>query len=282
MWTALLLQTAAVVFAALLSPRAPRAALALGAVAFFGVPWLAGPIALVRGLSALLGFGLIIRVVDIVRSTEPWSARRRVLHVFGFVDSRTLRRAPARIDVFAFGRSLAWGALAVGGWYVAHSPRHLVRWSGGLVLVYAAIESGWGFVGAAYKALGFVGPRLHDWPLASLSVSELWGKRWARPVSAWLRDTCFRPIARRGHPILGLLLGFLVSGIGHAYPVLVALDLPTASMMFAFFLAQGAFVMIEGRLGIARRSRATRRAWTVTVMIAASPLFVEPALRVLG
>jgi hypothetical protein len=279
MW--LLLQTAFAVAAALVSPRSRSAALALGAAAFFVAPWLAGPIALVRGLSALWGFTLFIRVIDIARSSERWSARHRILHVFSFVDSRTLRRAPPRLDVRAFARALAWGALSVGGWYVAHSPRHLARWGGGLVLVYSAIESGWAFAGAAYRVLGFVGPRLHDWPLASLSVAELWGKRWARPVSAWLRDTFFRPLARRGHPLLGVLLGFVVSGIGHAYPVLVAIDLPAAAMMFAFFVVQGAFVTIEGRLGMARRSRAARRAWTVTVMIASSPLFVEPAMRVL-
>jgi hypothetical protein len=101
-------------------------------------------------------------------------------------------------------------------------------------------------------------------------------------VSAWLRETCFRPLARRGHPLLGLLLGFVVSAIGHAYPVLVALDLPMASMMFTFFVVQAVFVMLEVRFGVARWSRPARRVWTVTLMVASSPLFVEPALRVLG
>jgi hypothetical protein len=82
--------------------------------------------------------------------------------------------------------------------------------------------------------------------------------------------------------MLGLLLGFGVSAIGHAYPVFVALDLPMAAMMLAFFLVQGVFVILETRLGVSRWSRPARRAWTVTIMIASSPLFVEPALRVLG
>jgi len=79
-----------------------------------------------------------------------------------------------------------------------------------------------------------------------------------------------------------LLLGFVVSGVGHAYPVLVAIDLPTAAMMFAFFLVQGIFVILEVGLGASRWSRPARRVWTVTIMVASSPLFVEPALRVLG
>jgi hypothetical protein len=286
MWTeallALLVQSALAGAAALLARRAKPAALVLGAVAFFGAPWLAGPNVLLRGLIALLGFIGVLRVVDTVRSHEPWSACRRVLHVLSFVDSRTLRRAPPHLDFLALGRALLWIALAAAGFTVAHSPRHLVRWGAGLVLAYAVIESGYLLGGAAYRALGFVPPRLHVWPVASLSVGELWGVRWARPVSAWLRETCFRPLARRGHPMLGLLLGFVVSGVGHAYPVLVALDLPMAALMFAFFLVQGIVVVIETRLGVSRWPRPARRAWTITIMVASSPLFVEPALRVLG
>jgi len=279
---ALFVQSALAVAAALLARRAKPAALVLGAAVFIGAPWLAGPIALPRGLSALIGFVGLLRIVDTVRFGDPWGAWRRVLHVVSFVDSRTLRRAPPRLDFLVLGRFLLWAGIAIAGFYVAHSPRHFVRWGGGLVLAYAAVESGYTFIGAAYRALGFVTPRLHVSPVSSMSVGELWGRRWARPVSAWLSETCFRPLARRGHPTLGLMLGFVVSAIGHAYPVLVALDPPMAAMMGAFFLAQGVFVILEVRLGASRWSRTARRAWTVTIMVASSPLFVEPALRALG
>lgn len=278
----LLLQLALVVSAALLARHAKPAALVLGVAASLGAPWMAGPIAVVRALSVLLGFVGLLRIVDLVRSRELRSASRRVVHVLSFVDSRLLRRAPPHFDVFALGRTLLWGTLAAAAFYVAHSPRHLVRWGGGLVLAYAAIESGYVLVGAAYRALGFVAPRLHVSPIASLSVGELWGKRWARPISAWLRETCFVPLARRGHRTVGLVLGFVGSAIGHAYAVLVALDLPMAALMFAFFLAQGVFVIFEARLKASRWPRAARRAWTVAIMVASSPLFVEPTLRVLG
>ncbi len=279
---ALLSQSALAGAAALLARRAKPAALVLGAAGFLAVPWLAGPIPLVRGLCALLGGVGLLRVIDTVRFREPWSARRRVLHVLSFVDSRTLRRAPPRLDFLALGRALLWDGLAAGGFYVAHSPHQLLRWGGGLVFAYSIIESGYVLTGAAYRVLGFVAPPLHVWPFASLSVGELWGVRWARPVSAWLRETCFRPLARRGHPMLGLLLGFVASGFGHAYPVFVALDLSLAAMMLAFFLVQGIVVMMETRLGVSRWPRPARRGWTVSIMVASSPLFVEPALRVLG
>jgi Arc/MetJ family transcription regulator len=279
---ALLVQVALAGLAALLARRAKPAAVLLGAAGFFAAPWLAGPIPLLRAFSALVGFVALLRIIDAVRSREPWSACRRVLHVASVVDSRTLRRAPAHVDLGALAAALLWAALAGAGFYVAHAPRQLVRWAGGLVLAYAAVEWLYAFTRAAYRALGFVPPRLHVLPVASISVAELWGARWSRPVSSWLRETCFRPLARRGHPALGVLLGFVVSAIGHAYPVLVALDLRMAAMMFAFFFAQGIFVIVEARLGAPRWPRAARRAWTVTIMVASSPLFVEPALCAIG
>lgn len=279
---ALLVQGALAFGAALLARRAKPVALVLGAAAFFAAPWLAGPIPLLRGLFALMGFVGLLRIVDTVRMREPWSASRRLFHVVSFVDSRTLRRAPPQLELLTLGRALLWAALAAVGFYVAHSPRLLARWGGGLVFAYGVIEAGYAVARAGYRGFGFVTPRLHHWPIASLSVGELWGVRWARPISGWLRETCFRPLARRGHPMLGLLLGFVVSAIGHAYPVLVALDLPMAALMFAFFVVQGIFVIVETRVGVTRWLRPARRAWTVTIMIASSPLFVEPALRVLG
>ena len=256
-------------------------ALVLGSVAALGAPLLAGSHPLHRGLCALVGFIGMLRIIDVVRIGGSWSAGRRVIHVMSFVDSRTLERAPSKVDVRALGRAFLWAALATGAFYVARSPLLVARWAGGLVLAYALIEAGYATVFAAYRLAGFITPPLHVWPMLSLSVGELWGTRWARPVSTWLRETCFRPLARRGHALLGLLLGFFVSALGHAYPTLLAVGGSMAAMMFAFFIAQGLFVLLEIRLGAARWSRPARRLWTITVMVATSPLFVEPALRVL-
>ena len=280
--TTLLLEGALATVAALLAPRAKTVAFALGVVGLLGAPWLAGPIPLARGLITLIGGILLLRVIDLVRIGDSWSSWRRLAHVVSFVDSRTLRRATPALDLRAHGRALLWAALGAAAFYVARSPALPVRWAAGLVFAYSAVEAGYAFTGATYRAIGFVAPRLHVLPLASLTIGELWGMRWARPISTWLRETCFRPLARRGYPTLGLLIGFLASAFGHAYGVLVAIGLPMAAMMFGFFMLQGVFVLIEGWLGTSRWPRRARRAWTVTIMLASSPLFVEPALRVLG
>jgi hypothetical protein len=285
-WTeplrALAVQTVLAVAAALVARRAKPLALVLGGAAFFVAPWLAGPIPIFRALITLLGFVDLMRAVDLVRSHEPWSAARRVLHVLSFVDTRTLTRAPRRIDFAALGRTALWAALAAAGFYVARSPHLIARWAGGVVFVYSAIEAGYSYFGAHYRSLGFETPPLHVLPIASTSIKELWGVRWARPVSAWIRETCFRPLARHGYPGLGLMLGFVVSAFMHGYPVLVALDASMAATMLAYFVVQGVFVLFERLAGIARWPSVARRVWTVSMMVASSPLFVEPTLRVLG
>lgn len=297
MWTAapfvaLALQSALAGTAALVAPRSKPLALFFGVSAFVGAPWFAGPNTLLRGLSALLGWVELLRIIDVVRvgDRERWRALRRVLHVASFVDTRSLKRSVSlRIDPRACGAGLLWLALAAASFYLlAPSSRRppllhplVWRWGAGLAFAYATIEAGYAFAsGALYRVLGFTTPRLHVWPIASQSIGELWGVRWARPISQWLRETCFRPLARRGHPMVGLLLGFVVSAIGHAYPVFVAIGGPMAAMMFAFFLLQGLFVMLEVRLGASRWPRFVRRVWTVALMLATAPLFVEPALRV--
>src|SRR4051812_14676484 len=67
MWTSplvtVLLQIALVTAGALLAHQAKPVALVLGAAAFFGAPWLAGPSALPRGLSALVGGFALLRIV---------------------------------------------------------------------------------------------------------------------------------------------------------------------------------------------------------------------------
>ncbi len=279
---ALLLQTVLVAIAAVVAPRAKALALALGAVAFFAAPWLAGDVVLLRGLVALSGWWNLLRVVDVVRLTEPWSASRRIVHAVSMLDTRTLRRERPRLDFGVLARAIGWAALFALAFWIAHAPRLVVRWGAGLVMAYAAVEALWAFVRVGYRAAGFASASLHASPIASCSIGELWGMRWARPVSAWLRDTCFRPLARRGAPTTGLLLGFLVSAVGHAYPVLVALSPMMAAWMLAFFLEQGVLVVIEAKLGVARWRRPVRRVWTIAIMVASSPLFVEPALRVLG
>jgi hypothetical protein len=272
--------------AGLVAPRSKLVAHTCGAAAFLVVPWLAGPIPLVRALCTIAGFMGWFRVTDVVRSGATWNAPRRVFQVLSPIDARTLRRERPRVDLAALGGALAWLALAAFGLWLAFvvpsTPRWLARWGGGLLCAYGAVDAGYALIGFLYRLGGLAPPPLHVWPVASLSVGELWGVRWARPVSGWLREHCLVPFARRRRPMLGLALAFVVSAIGHAYLVLVAVDVPMAVMMFGYFALQGAFATLEARLGTARWRPAARRVWTVSIMVASSPLFLEPFLRILA
>jgi hypothetical protein len=274
------------VLAAIVAPTRKRLALALSATAVLVPPWLAGPIPIARAALGLVTFVGAFRVIDLVRSREPWTVPRRVLHVLTYLDTRVLRRERPRLDAAMLLAAVAWSVPAAIALYVAHEvaprwPTHppWLRWGAGLVFVYATADTAYALLRAAYRALGFVTPPLHDWPVASTSVGEFWGARWARPVSRWLRETCFRPLARRGHPRLGLLLGFGVSALLHAYPFLVALGPMWAGVMFGYFFAQGVIALVETHSGTARWPRPARRAWAIVLLIATSPLFVEPYLR---
>jgi len=283
---ALAASVALIMLAALLAPKHKVLALALSAVVLLVLPWLAGPVPLVRALFAL-NFLSVFRVIDLVRSREPWSAWRRIVHSLSFLDTRLLRRQRPGFDIAAWVAGLAWGSLAMVALQVVrtvapHGTDEVpwLRWGAGLAFVYAAIEAGYAIVRASLHAVGLATSPLHVLPLASLTVAELWGKRWARPVSHWLHTTCFVPLARRGHPTLGILLGFVVSALGHCHPVLVTLGPAMAAMMFGYFLVQGLAVAVETRLGVAKWPRPLQRSWTLVIMLATSPLFVEPSLRI--
>ncbi len=119
-------------------------------------------------------------------------------------------------------------------------------------------------------------------PIRSRSLGEFWGRRWNREVSRLLFRWCFRPLARRGHAGLGLAWAFTCSGLLHAISVLAALGWRDALTVQLFFMLHGALVAAERAMGIASWPRAAAHAWLVGVFAVTGPLFLDPALRLLG
>lgn len=289
-----LLAVAAILLAAVWTTggRAQRlSGLALGGAALMPAWLIPADQPLVRGVSALIAFVGNMRLLDLRRG--DWTLRRRLAHVVSVVDTRRLVRAPSRLDARSLSVGLFWLAVAGAavGLLVATreppgAPFWLHRWVCALAIVYAGVSAGYALTRAGYATLGFATGPLHSAPLMSRTVQELWGERWARPVSAWLLDTCVRPFARRRRPILGYLLAFAISAVFHAYAVWVALGLvrglAMAASMLGFFAAQGAVIGIERALGVRTWRPSLGRAWTVTWMLATAPLFLEPTVRVLG
>jgi len=272
--------------------RARRGAALVVALAGLAAPYALPPdLPAVRATAAIAAFVATIRVVDLVVRREPVSLLRRLVHCFTTVDSFRLRRsAPAiawrqipRIGAFSAATAIgAWIALGVAPTIAGRAASLGVRWLGGLLTVYALSEVAYASLDIAYRAAGFTPPRLHRNPALARSVRDFWGRRWNRVVGEWFDARLFRPRARRGQPLLGMTLVFLVSTLVHAYITHVALGAGWALVMSAFFLIQGAVALVEGPLGVARWRPAFAHAWTIAVMTATSPLFCEPFLRVVG
>lgn len=248
--------------------------------------------ALVRAILALVYFTNVMRLVDLARSRAPWSFGRRVLHVISVVDSRRLVRRAPRFEGFALLALAGWSALFFAACLVvivrapyAGTLHWIVRWSAGVVAIYAAVAWLYRLMFAIYSALGFDVPPLHVAPVRSRSVQELWGERWARPISDWLAATFFRPWARRRRPLVGALLSFVVSAAFHAYAIWVGLGftagLAMTALMFGYFVAQALVMAVEQAVGVRRWPAFAGHAWTLAWMLALAPMFVEPAVRLL-
>jgi hypothetical protein len=240
-----------------------------------GCPWLVpGEHSLLRAIYGLIATVGCARVADLCRG--DWSIRSRLRHVASLADSRTLVRAPRRIDEARLGAGLGWLvlALAAGGFLYAQAQTLTVaywalRWVAGAIGVYAAIEAGYALAHVGYSAVGLESPPLHVAPILSRSVQELWGQRWARPVSRWL----------------GEFVAFGGSAAFHAYGAWVGLGLvegiPMAACVLAYFLVQAAVIGMERWLGVRKWEPWAGHVWTVGWMVVTAPLFVEPAAEVI-
>jgi hypothetical protein len=246
---------------------------------------------LARGLVGLGAMMALMRRVEAARGPRPplpWA----LLFLLP-VDVPTLRAAPARLDredlvralvhaiVLALGVALVRLSLAAPA---SSAPLgSLLRWLGGAMFFYGFLDTAASLARAALAAFGIdVAPMQRD-PILSRSVAEHWGARWNLVVSTWLRRFVLLPVTRRTRSVIaGSCASFAWSAALHAFFVLAALGPGWALSMGGYFVLQGLAFLLEQRLGLSRWPSWLARAWTVLVVLGASPLFVEPGLRLLS
>jgi hypothetical protein len=241
------------------------------------------PARVVLGAFGVLGLG---RSLDLVRRSEGLSFWGRVWMLTAVFDVREAQRCRPRLDV----REAAWllvhlASTCCAGLIVfeqANASAWLLRWSLGAVVVYALVESVQSFLLLLYAALGIELARVNDYPILSTTLAEFWGRRWNRAVSGWLNDNLFFPLARRRRVTLGICAAFAGSTAMHFWFAWVPLDLAGGAMMAGYFVIHGAAMLLERYLGVASWRVGARRAWTLAWLLLPSPLFVEPALRMLA
>ena len=146
-------------------------------------------------------------------------------------------------------------------------------WVGMLGLILVLHFGSFHLLSCAWRSTGVEARPLMNWPLASESVSEFWGRRWNTAFRDLTYRFLFRPLSARLGPRLATISGFVFSGLVHdlviSLPACGGYGLPTL-----FFGTQAAAILIErshaGR--IARLGRGWS-GWLFTAVVLVLPAF---------
>ena len=241
---------------------------------------------LVMTAMGLLAFG---RSLDLTRRPAGLGFAARAWLMVSMFDLREATRVAPHFD----RREALWLAphLALLGacWWLAYAlaptlgplPGAGLRGLAGLALIYSLAEVIQASQLLVYRALGVELPRINDYPILAKTLAEFWGRRWNRIVSGWLSENLFMPLARRRRITLGFAAAFTASAALHFWLAWVPLDIGAALSMASFFVIHGFATLLERRVQVRRWPASLQRAWTLTWLILPSPLFIEPALRLL-
>ena len=191
-----------------------------------------------------------------------------------FEDSAEKPRVPARAWIAGIGKSFAGIALIWIGARVISSRHPLLGgWAGMVGLVLFLHFGAFHLIALAWQRSGVPVNPIMRRPLASRSLSELWGKRWNLGYRKLSHSLVFLPLQKRYGLVVGTLSAFLASGLLHdlviSVPARGGYGLPTA-----YFLAQGLGVIVERsevgkKFGLGRGTRG----WLWAALIAIGPLY---------
>lgn len=275
------------VVSALLASKT-RLALVLG-VANLALPFLIPDIAGAHFVAALGAAWGLVRLRDLTRDDPPRAPLVRIWQAFAGFDTRTTTLgtptfgARLLITGLVFGGITAASILGVGMMAKAASLPFAtpIRWGIGAVFAYCSADAIDRLVRFGYGLAGLTVPPIQSNPIMARTVAEFWGARWNGIVSMQLRRDVFLPVARRAGAGAGLVAAFAASALLHAYLTAPAVGFAMAAWMAAFFLSQCVLVFVERVLRVGRWPAPLAHGWVVVTLLATSPLFVEPVLRVM-
>jgi len=183
-------------------------------------------------------------------------------------------RPPSGEWVFAvikllIGGALFWGAA---GWF-SEDQRILSGWVGMVGLILMLHFGAFHLLSCAWRSVGIDARPLMNRPLASVSISEFWGRRWNTAFRDLTHRFLFRPLNSWLGPRRAIIAGFVFSGIIHDLVISVpaggGYGWPTL-----FFGTQAVAIFVE-------RSRAGQsiglgrgwRGWLFAMLILALPVY---------
>jgi hypothetical protein len=270
--------------------RSQRAYAALFLAVSFILEWFAPVDTASRAILAASGMMALMATITVATSATPqWSIGYRLLHLLSLGYPLRAGRIRPVLSRRIIGRFIVEGLVGGAAFlvlrHIAAAQRppdgviELGRLVTGIILLYALAAFLTDLIHFCFLASGAAMRPIHQTPIAARSLRDFWGKRWNRPVSAWLHRFVFLPLARQHRPGLGLFCAFLVSGAIHAWVALVPLGAFPAFEMAVFFGLQGVFILAEDRLHVHAWPVPLARAWTLTILLATSPLIICSYLR---
>ena len=255
------------------------------------LPLAAPAIPLMRALMAAVAILALVKVVQLAQQPESdrWAPLKRLWHGLAPFDVSSAQRVASSVDRGSVLAALLHAGLALLALTaLAHLPResgvgiNLARLGLGGTLVYCGMEAICEILRALHLWAGFKVPPIQRNPIMSQSIREFWSERWNLPVSGWLESMVFRPVNERVGPGAAVMAAFGVSGLLHGWMFLVSIGFMGALLATGFFLFNGLFVLVETTIRVRRFTPIQRRMWTLGMLGLVSPLYIEPALQLLG
>lgn len=208
--------------------------------------------------------------------------RSRLAYLMTWCGTRPLVRCKPHLDVAALGSLLLATvvlAVCIAGVKSAGELR-ILRWLAGGFAVLAFAEMATTTLPLVTRLFGVAVPQLMQSPHMARSVGDFWTKHWNIGASEIFRQRIFKPVSRFDTRA-ALIAVFAISGLAHAMLAQFALQRwGIALLCGAFFLVQPPLIGMERLLKIRRWPAIAAHAWTIAMLAAASPLFVEPSLQV--
>lgn len=189
------------------------------------------------------------------------------------------RRIAPREWLAAIGKTLAGAALI---WAAAREivSRHPIA-AGWLAMIGLMLVLHFGtfqLIALAWQRAGINAEPIMQRPMASESLSELWGKRWNLGFRKLSHALVFQPLQKRFGTTAGIVGAFLASGLIHdlviSVPARAGYGLPTAYFLLQGFGALAERSRIGRRLGLGRGVRG--RLWTVLIAAGPVPCLFHP------
>jgi len=209
----------------------------------------------------------------------PWSRHAGYLLAWPGLDAAAFLRSdrsranpqPHAMEwIFALLKMLFGGALFWGGQHLVPNGKPIVLgWVGMIGVIFLLHFGSFHLLSCAWRSCGVDARPLMNNPIASISVSEFWGKRWNTAFRDLTHRFLFRPLAGRLGPHGALAAVFAFSGLVHD----VVISVPAGGGYGGptlFFLIQAAALAAErsqfGRsVGLARGWRGRLFALAVLV-----------------